>query len=80
MKEETMTREEIKAAEREKEKQERVDRKKREIIYKKMIAAQKENLRLEKEAPTDSYISLQHINKIYPNAVQGPRLYSGSAH
>ena len=70
MKEETMTREEIKAAEREKEKQERVDRKKREIIYKKMIAAQKENLRLEKEAPTDSYISLQHINKIYPNAVQ----------
>ena len=68
--EEKLSREELRKLEREKEEQERVDRKKREIVYKKMIAAQKENLKEEKVAPTDSYISLQHINKIYPNAVQ----------
>jgi len=63
-------REEMKRLEREQEKQERADRRKREIVYKKMIADQKESLKGEKVAPAGSYISLQHINKIYPNTVQ----------
>ena len=62
--------EQKKQEEREKEIQERADRKKRELIYKKMIANQKEALKEEKEAPKSAYISLQNINKIYPNAVQ----------
>ena len=68
--EQELTKEEQKQLEREQERQERADRRKREIVYKKMIAAQKVALREDKVAPEDSYISLQHINKIYPNAVQ----------
>ena len=44
--------------------------KKREIIHKKMNEYQKENLKQEKNAPEGSFISLQSINKIYPNHVQ----------
>ena len=43
---------------------------KREIIYKRMVAAQKKSLEEPKAAPAGSFISLQHINKIYPNRVQ----------
>ena len=43
--EEKLSKQELRKLEREKEEQERVDRKKREIVYKKMIAAQKENLK-----------------------------------
>ncbi|MBR4378553.1 MAG: ATP-binding cassette domain-containing protein [Bacilli bacterium] len=35
-----------------------------------MIKAQKASLREDKTAPNDVFISLQHINKIYPNRVQ----------
>ena len=57
-------------AEKEQEAIEKADRKKRELVYKKMTAEQKENLKKDKVAPEGSYISLQHLNKIYPNAVQ----------
>ena len=56
-----------------KKKEQKVDKnlqKKREIIHKRMNEYQKENLKQEKVAPEDSFISLQHINKIYPNHVQ----------
>ena len=59
-----------KQQEKEQEAIEKADRKKRDIIYRKMIKDQKAALKEEKIAPTDSYISLQHVNKIYPNAVQ----------
>ena len=54
-------------------KKEKVDKnllKKREIIHKNMNEYQKENLKQEKVAPEGAFISLQHINKIYPNHVQ----------
>ena len=44
--------------------------KKREIIHRDMILQQTINLTKDKVAPTDACISLQHINKIYPNHVQ----------
>ncbi len=64
------TKENAKAKEKELEESERVLAKKREVVYQEMIAKQKESLKHEKIAPKDSYISLQHINKIYPNRVQ----------
>ena len=67
---EKMSREERKALERQQEHEEKILSKKREVVYKEMIQAQKVSLREDKIAPTDSFISLQHINKIYPNRVQ----------
>lgn len=45
-------------------------KKKLEMHHKDLLAAQNENLKKEKVAPADACISLQHINKIYPNHVQ----------
>ncbi len=70
MAKEKLSREERKAIERQQEQQERILSKKREVVYREMIKAQKESLKQEKVAPSDSFISLQHINKIYPNRVQ----------
>lgn len=42
----------------------------REYTYKKMIAYEKIHKKERKIAPKDSFISLQHINKIYDNKVQ----------
>ena len=39
-------------------------------IHKEMIKKNDESLREEKIAPSDAFISLQNINKIYPNHVQ----------
>lgn len=39
-------------------------------IHNQMVKRQKESLSLEKIAPSDSFISLQHINKIYDNHIQ----------
>ena len=65
-----MAKEERKLKEREEEKQRKALSRKREVIYKRMVAAQKESLTKEKIAPQDAFISLQNINKIYPNRVQ----------
>src|SRR5574344_2853433 len=54
----------------EKEKANKLEEKKREIVHKNMLAYENENRKKEKIAPSDSMISLQHINKIYPNHVQ----------
>ncbi len=61
-----LRREQEKAHEREEDRLQR----EREEIYRKTIAFQKENRKLAKVAPKDSFISLQHINKIYGNRVQ----------
>jgi len=42
----------------------------RNRIYEQMIAQEKLNKKKRKIAPKDAYISLQNINKIYPNKVQ----------
>ena len=42
----------------------------RNHIYKEMVAKEKLHKKEKKIAPKDSYISLQHINKIYDNKVQ----------
>ncbi len=65
-----LSREERKALEKQQEQEEKILSKKREVVYKEMVQAQRASLREEKIAPTDSFISLQHINKIYPNRVQ----------
>ena len=65
-----LSKEERKALERQQEQEEKILSKKREVVYKEMLQAQKASLKLEKIAPSDSFISLQHINKIYPNRVQ----------
>lgn len=39
-------------------------------VHREMVAKEKKNAALDKIAPTDSFISLQHINKIYDNHVQ----------
>ena len=70
MAKEKLSREERKALEKQAEKEEKILSKKREVVYRDMIAAQKASLKEEKIAPSDSFISLQHINKIYPNRVQ----------
>src|SRR5574344_1659998 len=54
----------------EKEKANKLEEKKREIVHKNMLAYENENRKKEKIAPSDSMISLQHINKIYDNHVQ----------
>ncbi len=56
--------------EKEKALQERALEKERDIIYKKMVAYEKEHRKEEKIAPKDVCISLQKINKIYSNHVQ----------
>ncbi len=72
-----MTKEEKKQAklekkrlEKEQEQAEKILSKKREVVYHEMNKKQKISLGEEKVAPKDSFISLQHINKIYPNRVQ----------
>ncbi len=65
-----LSREERKALERQTEKEEKILAKKREVVYREMVTAQKNSLKKEKVAPSDVFISLQHINKIYPNRVQ----------
>jgi ABC-type glutathione transport system ATPase component len=70
MAKEKLSREERKALERKQEQEEKILSKKREVVYKEMVKAQRASLKEEKIAPTDSFISLQHINKIYPNRVQ----------
>ena len=74
---EKLTREEKKARrleqrrlEKEQAAEERLLEKKRDLVYKDMIALQKRSEKEEKIAPADSFISLQHINKIYGNHVQ----------
>lgn len=52
------------------EEQEKLLEKKRERIYKETIKYQDEHKKEPKVAPKDSFISLQHINKIYGNRVQ----------
>jgi multiple sugar transport system ATP-binding protein len=52
------------------EKEEHLLEKKRELVHKEMLAYEEENRKKEKIAPADCEISLQHINKIYPNHVQ----------
>lgn len=44
--------------------------KQRTRIYEEMVAYQKKNSKKIKKAPSESYISLRHINKIYDNKVQ----------
>ena len=61
---------ERKERERLEEEQRKSLNRKREIIYKRMVKAQKESLLKVKEAPQDAFISLQNVNKIYPNRVQ----------
>ena len=67
---EKLSKQERKALERQQEQEEKILSKKREVVYKEMIQAQKVSLKEEKIAPSDVFISLQHINKIYPNRVQ----------
>ena len=74
---EKLTREEKKARrleqrrlEKEQAAEERLIEKKRDLVYKDTIALQKRSEKEEKIAPADSFISLQHINKIYGNHVQ----------
>lgn len=63
-----------KAEQREENKRKEVEQKelekKREIVYKEMMKYEKLHKKEPKVAPKDSYISLQHINKIYSNRVQ----------
>ena len=61
---------ERKERERLEEEQRKATNRKREIVYKRMVKAQKESLLQEKVAPNDAFISLQKVNKIYPNRVQ----------
>jgi ABC-type sugar transport system ATPase subunit len=65
-----LSKEERKVLEKKQELEEKILSKKREVVYKEMIKEQKASLREEKNAPKDVFISLQHINKIYPNRVQ----------
>ena len=67
---EKLTKEERRELERKQELEEKILSKKREVVYKEMIKAQRASLKEEKVAPNDAFISLQHINKIYPNRVQ----------
>lgn len=72
--EQKLQKQEQKRLKREREKEEEKERQRisreRERVYKETIAFQKESQKLEKIAPADSFISLQHINKIYGNRVQ----------
>jgi multiple sugar transport system ATP-binding protein len=52
------------------EKEEKLQEKKRELVHKEMIKQEEENRKKPKVAPQGFEISLQHINKIYPNHVQ----------
>jgi len=60
----------IKKENKEKELKEKENAKKRENIYKEMVKYEKAHKKEVKIAPKDSYISLQHINKIYSNRIQ----------
>ncbi len=59
-----------KEKEKQDEEQEKLLEKKRERVYKEMIEYQNKHRLEPKVAPEDSFISLQHINKIYGNRVQ----------
>ena len=60
----------LKEQEKEKEIQQKVLSKEQDRVYKEMMEYEKNHKKEEKIAPEDSYISLQHINKIYSNRVQ----------
>lgn len=55
---------------REKKIRQKAIQEQRERIYNDMVAKQRKHRRELKVAPKDSFISLQHINKIYDNRVQ----------
>ncbi len=61
---------EAKRLEKEEEEKARIEEKKRDLIYKDTVALQKRSQKEPKIAPEGSFISLQHINKIYGNHVQ----------
>ncbi len=61
---------ELKEEAKRKEAEEKALEKKREEVYKEMMKYEKAHKKEAKVAPKDSYISLQHINKIYSNRVQ----------
>ncbi len=61
---------ELKEENKRKEAEEKLLEKKREEVYKEMMKYEKAHKKEAKIAPKDSYISLQHINKIYSNRVQ----------
>lgn len=61
---------EQKALEKKQREEARALLKEREAHHKEVIEEEKRSRLLEKTAPTDSFISLQHLNKIYSNHVQ----------
>ena len=56
--------------EKEREAQEKIEEKKRDMVYRDTVALAKKQAAEPKVAPEGSFISLQHINKIYGNHVQ----------
>ena len=60
----------LKAKKRKEKEEEKLLEKKKEEHYKEVVAYEKEHKKEKKIAPSDSYISLQHLNKIYSNHVQ----------
>lgn len=60
----------IKAEKREEKIKQKALANQRERVYSNMVAYEKKHKRERKIAPKDSFISLQHINKIYDNRVQ----------
>ena len=65
-----MTKEEKKALKKAKYIEQKMLQSQREKVYQEMIAYQKERQKEVKSVPVDSAISLQNVNKIYPNRVQ----------
>ena len=61
---------EQRAKRKEREREEKLLEQQRERIYRETVQHQKEHSKEEKIAPTDCFISLQNINKIYGNRVQ----------
>ena len=61
---------EQRAKRKEREREEKLLEQQRERIYRETVQYQKEHSKEEKIAPTDCFISLQNINKIYGNRVQ----------
>lgn len=60
----------LKQEQKAKEEQEKKIEQQREEVYKEMTKYEKAHKKEAKIAPKDSYVSLQHINKIYSNRVQ----------
>ena len=70
---ETKNRQDVLNQIKNKKKEERIRQKavaeQRERVYNDMVAYEKKHRRERKIAPKDSFISLQHINKIYPASI-----------